>query len=369
MQISIPDLDPDFTIKGLNVGNSYSGNANSSLFKIKPGAYLLSKSGKKTSPEKYDLGTIRLNEFVAPQSTDKEIYLRHEPYSEISLGESISLKAKVVGLDSGAVSLLVNQLGNRFRVIEMKRKSINDFEALLPADLLTSGMLNYRIMVKSGDDYAVFPGNIKENPFAWDHYKFETWSTFVAAENGSLEIFNPTEDRSFRTYPVWRRGFQTSYTSCEKPGQLILKLNASDLKGVDIVGFQFSFVEKLKGRMSELESFHSIVIRARTSNEKPIDAKVSLVNSNAQTVSATVSLTTQFQDIEIPLQNFKPGSSLLMPRPYPGFLPLTFNGGPINGKFNLLEAERIEITAASGLTDSEKEKSFGLEIESIYLKK
>jgi hypothetical protein len=58
-----------------------------------------------------------------------------------------------------------------------------------------------------------------------------------------------------------------------------------------------------------------------------------------------------------------------MPRPYPGFLPLTFNGGPINGKFNLLEAERIEITAASGLTDSEKEKSFGLEIESIYLKK
>jgi hypothetical protein len=35
----------------------------------------------------------------------------------------------------------------------------------------------------------------------------------------------------------------------------------------------------------------------------------------------------------------------------------------------MAEAEKIEITAASGLTDSEKEKPFGLEIERIYLKK
>ena len=369
MQILIPELGPDFNIKGLNKGNEFSAQANSSEFRIKPGTYLLSKSGKKTSPEKYNNGVIMLNEFVAPKSTGNAIYLRHDPFNEVSAGKSVMIKATVVGLDSGSVSLLINQLGGRFRTVPMTRKGSNAYEAAIPDELLAPGMINYRIMIKSGDNYVVFPGSIEENPFAWDNYQFETWKTFVTSENSSLEIFNPTDDRSFRTYPVWRRGFQTSYTSSEKPGQLILKLNATDLKGVDRVGFQYSFAEKLRGRMSEMESFRSVVIRAWTSNDNPVVVKVTIVNSNAQSVSAIATITNKCEDIEIPLQNFKQSSSLLMPRPYPGFLPLTFDGGPIKGKFKMSEAEKIEITTAADFTNAEKEKPFGLEIESVYLKK
>ena len=84
--------------------------------------------------------------------------------------------------------------------------------------------MNYRILLQKGNEFAVFPGNYKGNPFAWDNYNNETWKTFVAPENGRLEIFNPTIDRTARIYPGFRRNFQSGYITGEKSGQLILRL-------------------------------------------------------------------------------------------------------------------------------------------------
>ena len=369
IQLSLPDLGSNFNIKGVNEGNSFNSSAINSGAAIGPGAYLLSRKAKKVSPEKYNAGVIKLNEFVAPKPTREGIWLRHEPFTEVTSGKPLTLKARVVGLDSGTVSVLVNPLGARFRSLPMERKSINDFEVVVPADLLAPGMLNYRIAVRNGGEYMLFPGGIKENPFAWDSYQVESWSTLVAAQNTALEIFNPTEDRNFRTYPVWRRGFQTSYSTGEKPGQLILKLHAADLKGVDMVGFQYTFIEKIKGRLSEMNSFSSVMVRVRTTNPEPVQATLTLINGNCQAVSAGITIGKNFEDMEIPLKNFKPGISLLMPRPYPQFLPLTFDGETVQGNFDLTTAERIEISAAADLPASEMVKPFGLEIESIWFRK
>ena len=105
-------------------------------------------------------------------------------------------------------------------------------------------------------------------------------------------------------------------------------------------------------------------MRARSTSAKPIEARLTLVNTSGQSITATINLTTQFQDIEIPLNNFKSGEALLLPRPYPGFLPLIFKGG--NAATNLSAMEKVELSAAHNLSASEKEP-FGLELERIWL--
>ncbi len=368
MHISIPNLGSDFSIKGLNEGNSFSSQSTTDGFQLSPGSYLLTWKGKIFSGKTNNVGAIKLNEFVAPQPTNNEMYLSHQPYAEVSSGKPIVLHANVVGIDTGRVSLVIGQMFGRVKTIPMVRKTNYDFACEVPSDLVTPGLLNYRIILRKGNDVATFPGNFKGNPFAWDNLHNETWKTYVAASNGKLELFNPTNDRTVRTYPVFRKGFQTSFITCEKPEQLIISMNASELTGAKVMGFQFSFVDKLKGRIGEMDSFDKLVLRARTSNSL-LKAKVVLTFSDGSSVSSMVSLSKEFEDIEIPLKSFASDSALLMPRPYPGFLPLAFKANKPSNKINLADAEKVEVTIGEGVPASDLKKPFNLDVEGIWLQK
>ncbi len=376
MQIMLPDLGSGFSVNGLNEGNTYSVAVAADSFQIQPGTYLLTRVGKNISSGKNSIGAIGLNEFAAPRPSSTEMFLRHNPFAEVSAGKPFTIHAKVVGIDTGRVSLQISRLGGGgggqggdLRSIPMIRKTASDFTAEVPADLVTPGILNYRIILQKGNGFAVFPGNFKGNPFAWDNFNNETWKTFVAAENGRLEIFNPTLDRTARIYPEFRRNFQSGYTTGEKPGQLLLSLAASELSGDHTMGFQYFFADKLQGRMTEAGSFNKLMIRARTVEAQPVKAKVILTDADGISVSSFITLTNSFHDMEVPLNNLIPDSALLMPRPYPGFMALRFKGAGAVTEFKLSGTEKIEITIGADLPASEFKKPYSMELESIWIEK
>ncbi|HYM93502.1 MAG TPA: membrane or secreted protein, partial [Chitinophagaceae bacterium] len=371
MSISIPDLGEGFSVKGLNEGNNYLVTAIGNNFSIKPGTYLvtgLKVTGKAVEDK---MGELGMNEFVAPQPFSKEPFVTHTPYTEVSSGKPFSIHAMIVSLDNNdKVTVQIIKLGGGFgqsRMIPMTKEAAYDYTATIPSELVTPGLLNYRIIIqKANDEYYVFPGNHKGNPFAWDNYINDEWQTFVAAENNGLEIYDPTTDKSIRVYPVFRRGFQTSYITGKDPGRLILKLSANELSGDHTIGFQYFFVDKLKGR--ESEKFDKLVIRARTAEAESINAKVTLTNTDGFSFSASVKLTDTFQDVEVPLNSLVPDSELLLPRPYPGFLPLWFKGSG-TAVFKLSDMEKIQVTIGTDIAESEFKKPYSLEVESIQLQK
>jgi len=367
IDILLSDLGAGFSFRALNEGNNRSGTATAQGFDIYPGTYLLERKGKTFKTERGRAGVIGLDEFVAPQSTSAEAYVRHEPYAEVSANEPFTIFAKVVGVDSGKVTLFINRLGGQYRNIGMTRTGANDYSAEVPADIVQPGLMEYRIVVQQGNAYTVFPGNHKGDPFAWDNYTVETWKTFVAAPGGRLELFNPTTDRNARAYPPFRRGFQTAYTTGTQPGQLILQQSAADLSTARFMGFQYVFTGKLRGRAG-LDSLDRLVVRART-NEGSAKAKVLLTNNLGQSFSTLITLASSMEDIEVSLQNLVPDSGLIMPRPYPGFLPLQFAGGGVPASFRITDFEKIEITIGPGATGEAQKKSWSLEVESIYLDK
>ncbi|HYJ37685.1 MAG TPA: membrane or secreted protein, partial [Chitinophagaceae bacterium] len=372
MQINLPDLGNGFSIKGLNTGNQFSASVQDGKLQIEPGTYLLAKSGKNYSKADVKIGSIALNEFVSPPISSPSLYLRHEPFTEVTAGKPFIISATVVGIDTGKVSLQVSRLGGGFgpsRLIPMERTSAYEFRAEVPASLVVPGMLTYRIILQKGNDYAVFPENVRSNPFAWDNYSIKTYATFVAATNSKLELFNPTNDRNARIYPSFRRGFQSGYTVGTGPLQLVLRLSANELSGDHTMGVQYFFSHKVKGRMVELDSMSKLVISARTGEAEPVRAKITLTNSDAISFSAFITLTNSFQELGVPLNSLVADSSFLLPRPYPGFLALKFAGSNNGQKFRMSEAEKIEITIGFDASPADRKKPHSLELGSIWLQK
>jgi hypothetical protein len=266
MQVMVPGMGSNFSIKPLNEGNNFLAKVSGNRFQIQPGTYLLMRSGKTNTTTK-NIGVITINEFAAPPEKTA---------------------------------------------------------------------LSYENTVTTG------------------------WVV-----DGKMEIFNPTIDKTARTYPVFNRNFRTTYPAGETQGQTILKLTATELSGDHTIGFQQFIGDK---NITGFTDGDDLMIRARTAGTAPLKVKIILTDKDAVTVSSFITLTNIFQDIILPLKNFTADSALLLPRPYPGFMALRFKASG-NSQFILNDIEKIEMTAGSDLPASEFKKQYDIEIGSIWLQK
>ena len=371
MQLSLPDLGGSFSISGLNEGNTYNATASGGKVTLRPGTYLLTRSGKSSQNVKQQAqGAVGLREFVAPKPTTDNVYVSHQPFREVSAGKAFTLEAKVVGIDTTAkVSLVAGTLSGDWETVPMQPAAPALYHATVPAGLASPGLIRYRIMVEPKEgEFITFPGSHRGNPWAWDFIAADTWQTFVAADKGALELFNPTQDQNIFMYPNLWRSDERQFRTGDKPGQLILGLAAKELAGEGVMGFQFYFKDKIQGREAELTSFDRLVIRARTTQATPVQARVALITGSASAYAAPITLTREFQEIAIPLSSLQPVAFMLLPRPYPGFHPFWFKPGNV-GAFKLQEAEKLEIILGDHLSPAEKEKAYSMEVEGVWLQK
>jgi len=368
MRISLADLGSDYSIRGLNTGNTLSATAGAGSFKVSPGTWLLVRKGKSAGQwnSAGRMGVLALGEFVAPEPVFKQISLRHEPFREVTAGKNLSISCQLAGADSTAkVTLLVSGRGWQPERIDMQHSSAYGYTAEIPAALLEPGLIRYRIAVRQGTETTVFPAGIKDDPFVWGAEEQESWACYVAAPAADLELFNAGVNKDIAVMnPSWK-DVQISYTSSKKPAELIWKARAKKLGGDQILAFELPVIRQIKGRISELSSFDKISVRARSAGQ-PLNAKITLLNAAAEAFSAVVELSTELRDIEIPLLSFRPDSSLLLPRPYPGFLPLWFSV-PASGGFSLDIIEKLQISFGSDLPAGQEDKSYSIEIQSVFL--
>ncbi|HYO23048.1 MAG TPA: membrane or secreted protein, partial [Flavisolibacter sp.] len=361
IQLLIPELQSGFTIYSLNKGNDVSSNSGDNQIIVGPGIYMILK--KEINMPAY--ATQHL-EFYVPVPSVANPLVVHQQLLEVSAGKPFVIHSKIAGINNAdKVSVEIRNSSNQWKTVQMQNAAGYEYKADVSADIVTPGVINYRIMISkaSGDTYT-FPGGFKGNPYAWDEYRNESWQTFVAAPDGPLEIFNPTTDRSrIMLYnPDWRAN-TVEYITAGKPHELVLKATMSKPDGTRFMGWQYYFSDKIAGRKDELSSFTKLVIRARASTNT--QAKLSLITTKADAFAAAVSLTTEWRDIEIPLTGLQKDSFLLLPRPYPGFLPLRFSSNATSPLL-LQDAERIEISFGEGVTSS---APLSIEVASVYLKK
>jgi hypothetical protein len=132
----------------------------------------------------------------------------------------------------------------------------------------------------------------------------------------------------------------------------------------DTMGWQFYFADKIAGRATELPNYSYLVIRGKALHA---DTRVSLnlITAFGDAFSYIAFLDTSMKIIKLPLKNLVKGSNVLLPRPYPRFMPLHFKSSSAKA-FDITEAERLEVLFSSA---GKERKPTAIEIESIYLSK
>jgi hypothetical protein len=91
--------------------------------------------------------------------------------------------------------------------------------------------------------------------------------------------------------------------------------------------------------------------------------KVVLMTKDAAAYSATVQLGAEMRELRIPLTSFRPDALLLLPRPYPGFLPLTYQFAP-QSTLKLADAEVLQVVLEGAAPASGQ---LHVDLESVFL--
>lgn len=367
MQLQLPAIGTDFSVQGLNGGNTFSTTANGGHFNIQPGTYIIrSRQKEKETFDNYKVGTVALREFVAPQPFATSPFIAHQPKEEVTSGKPFTITAKAVGVDSAdRISVEIRNSAAQWKTVVMQRLSPNDYSAQVPVEMVTSGVVNYRIILqKEGETFYVFPGNHQGNPYAWDAITNESYQTYVAAPGVPVVLFDADQSRNnLNIYnPDWRAN-KIEYITGTAPRQLVQKIISGNGQ---LMGWQHYIGDKIGTRLDDASVYTKVVVHARALNSASKNIQLSLVDVYGATYTATVSLNNEMQDIEVPLTDFKSGASLLLPRPYPGFLPLWFN----TAAKHTLQVDKLDkLELRIGNAEQANSEAQSIELQWIYLSK
>jgi hypothetical protein len=366
MIVQIPDLGENFTIKGINQGNICSVTSHNYELQIDPGVYLLIRKGKnnKNWGPQSKFENFQLGEFVAPKPAFSDPFIVNNSYKEVSTGKVLKIEIKALGIDTSDHLLLT--IFGYHHPIEFIRKSGNELEAEVPAELIKPGIISYVIVVQKGDKSITFPGNHPGSIYDWNYYYKDCWTIKVVDPGTPIAIFDVSTDKdnieySFNTW--WQKQISADIISTDTPDKLALKISTTKtLTGENAICFRTFFGDKLKRRMADLDSFNELILHARSADSDSTLIKIILVSKTGCAFSSKVQLTKEYKNYPIPFSSFVPDSMVLIPRPYPGFLPWRFKGNGAE-KFDLKDSEVLEIT----IEPTEFEKPAGFEVAYVWI--
>ncbi|HEX8656007.1 MAG TPA: cellulase family glycosylhydrolase, partial [Hymenobacter sp.] len=103
LQVTLRDLGDNFSIRGLNAGNSVQAQAAQGATTVRPGVYLLAAAGKSTAAftAQTMFNHIKLGEFVAPAPSNLGPQLRHSAPAQAAAGQPLRLTATLSGQAPG----------------------------------------------------------------------------------------------------------------------------------------------------------------------------------------------------------------------------------------------------------------------------
>ena len=372
MQLLLPELGTGFSIKALNTGNSFSPATQADHFLIRPGTYLITRNGKDagkwtaTTPA----GLWQAGEFVAPLPYENLPQILYTPIAQAQAGKTLQIRLQAAGLDSSDMVTLQVGAGGRGgpRRIAFAHPAAYEYTAEIPADVMTPGIITYRILLQKGREVYSYPGNYKGNPLDWDYYNDQSYELRCMPEEATLTLFDAALQRNVLVYSSARRGGESRLVPAGTSDGLAYRIATSEPGGDHVLGMQIDVGDRLGGLNRDVTGFRTVVVRARTTVPYPVQAKLALISKDAAAFAASVTLTSSFQDIEIPLGSLQRDSMLLLPRPYPGFMPLWFRAAG-QQPFALSDVEKIQITTGQNRLPADLNKPYNMEVEAVLLRK
>ncbi|WBA42219.1 cellulase family glycosylhydrolase [Hymenobacter canadensis] len=375
LRLTLPELGESFSLRGLNAGNTAQLQATAGHLTVRPGVYLVAAAGKSTAAWTPDsrLGTLRLGEFVAPAPTALGPQVWHTPVPQATAGQPLTIRATLSGLaPADSVFLVAQHYYGRTVRLPMQRPAYATVEATVPAELTYAGQLRYWIELKQNGRTRTFPGDFSGAPRDWDYFARERWEVALVGAKAPLDLFQAATDQDRVEARALVRNAWTDYVTTEATGALALRFVQSNQAAASATAavpgpaasLRVYFADKLLGRPTDVAGFREVVVRARAS--QPVGAQLVLATKDAAAFVAPLALSTEMQEIRVPLSAFRAGPLLLSPRPYPGFLPLQFQSATAAAPLKLADTEVLQLLLDAALAGGSAPAH--VDIESVQLR-
>lgn len=377
MTIKLPELGMGYTIRGLNAGNNFFGKAIEQTIQVKPGTYLLTREGVSSSAiDKNDKWkNISIGEYEAPQASVNKIHVLHKPAVELSSGSDYQVSATIVSVQSPEDVELHVWGVFRPQVIKMTKQHGYTYMATIPADRLQPGFLRYFIAVKEQGKFYTFPAGAQTYPNDWDFYAAEPFTVPVVDKAFPVYLFDAFTDTD-QLIRQWVRG--STVIPVNEAGKAEILINVEQLfredpenkdqKRIYDYPMQYYFGNKIEGRKSELQNFTKIVFKGRSLNEKHCTIQLTLLTKDGCAYGNSLVITPERGEFLIHLKDLRNVERVILPRPYPTFLPYYFTPSTTSD-FSLKDIESLQISIGPGLPESQLHEKHGIAIESIRLER
>lgn len=376
MSLNIPDLGQDFNIIAINKGNTFIAEKTGNSFNIAPGTYLLTRQGTRSSFTGNETwNKFRINEFFAPEDTVERTYVIHEAVEEIAQNGSLRISAEIVSNEEVEKAEIWLQIGNRYENLKLQNLEGYTYFVEVPEEILQRGFLRYRIIVTTPGTTFTFPADVEGNPGQWDFYEQDFYETLVVSPHKPLYLFEAATDSDYLISP-WRRENKLVPSNVAGEAEFQVRLEQLFIEDVENktaapvydYSLRYNFLRNIKGRKPELPDFETLVVKARSLSGKTEKVQIALIDENGVAFGKIINILPEKEEYFINLTTLSPVKTVILPRPYPTFLPYYFehenSGGLKMGKM-----EGLQISIGPGMDEEEKQSSHEIGIISFRLEK
>lgn len=372
MTIRLPDLGSNFKVSPLNAGNTNEPAVSDGGFVIRPGTYLLSKTGQKNDWAADDMWQdIRLGEFHAPPATVDRTYLVHQPAASAPAGGALLIRAQVI---SPEPIVKVQVFGGGGRPIEMQENGSFTYEATVPADRVHQGLLQYYLVVQTEKETITFPSGKKGTPFQWDFYDRRPYQVRVNGPEQPIFLFDAEDDAAGLSTSRWLNTLRL--VPLAVPHQSEYQVNVDqlfqpdneNLKGPEIQDYSIRHYlnPKISTLRDQLKGREKLVLSARSLNDKPAVLQIALTDSDGNSYGKSIRLSPELKEYTIPIRELRAVPTVILPRPYPTFLPYYFSAGKATG-LKIETIESVQFSLGPGTPAKELHTPQGVALVSLWL--
>lgn len=378
MGVNLPDLGKSFIVTGVNEGNNYSAAAKEGRFAITPGAFILSTKQVTEDIRKAKIGVITANEFYAPKETNKNFYFLQNGPAQVSEGQPVDVTVRIVSPATPVKNLVLQPSGGGqrgfggFRPVRINMERVDEYlyKATIPDSVVRAGILNYTIIAEStSGKITVYPGGVEGPTSSWGYYNPDSYSVKVLPAMSEIQLFNAETSGQSLTFSGNAR-LRSSLVLSGVTGESILKFSPGRTDNAQgrpnnsgLIYTMQNYIGNITSGISRYADKYKLIQVNGKAAGKPVKIEVTLINKDGNAYSAKASLSADQNFQAINLKDLTEGRMLLLPRPYPGFLPFWYTAKTTK-PFSLSEIERIQfLVPVEG-----NEDVTGFELTSITLK-
>jgi hypothetical protein len=346
-----------------------AGRGNSSLITYDgSGAYFFDKLGDgRWRLEVFPDVTWTKNLF-GKNSLDKKVAVLHQQRHQ--------MKIMLPGLEKG---FALESVDRRDSIVY--RESTNKTVSVKPGVYLLTGPNDLQmdsVLLESSrpiewDKVVVFPKGETQPAEAFIPGRSGRKSTHLSPDSPVL-LFNAADDHEWlnrRWYPD--SGLEldtvagTSYYYIKIPGLTEVDEENPEGKVYADYTIRHYFGDLIHHRQEDIGSKKSIVVYAKTPGPFAFPVQVSLVMKDGSAFGGMITLDPSTSEYKIPVSELKKVQPVLMPRPYPTFLPYYSVSGK-SSRLDLTKIESLQISVGPGIPKEDWGKVFELGLERVSLK-